>query len=74
MTNFSIIIPTYNRPKRFKTCLDSLLNLDYLYDYYNHCCQKVQLFTSNNYSTKSDNLTFSSPSPLEKLGNFAIAG
>ncbi len=26
---FSIIIPTYNRPERLKTCLDSLLNLDY---------------------------------------------
>ncbi|MFM6516551.1 MAG: glycosyltransferase, partial [Microcystis panniformis] len=29
LITFSIIIPTYNRPERLKTCLDSLLNLDY---------------------------------------------
>lgn len=29
MINFSIIIPTYNRPEKLKTCLDSLLDLDY---------------------------------------------
>jgi glycosyltransferase involved in cell wall biosynthesis len=29
MFKFSLIIPTYNRPERLKTCLDSLLNLDY---------------------------------------------
>lgn len=29
LITFSIIIPTYNRPEKLKTCLDSLLNLDY---------------------------------------------
>ncbi|MEA5577345.1 glycosyltransferase [Anabaena sp. UHCC 0451] len=29
MLNFSIIIPTYNRPERLKTCLDSLTHLNY---------------------------------------------
>jgi GT2 family glycosyltransferase len=29
---FSIIIPTYNRPERLKTCLDSLTCLDYPHD------------------------------------------
>jgi GT2 family glycosyltransferase len=29
MLNFSIIIPTYNRPERLKTCLDSLTCLNY---------------------------------------------
>jgi len=29
MLNFSIVIPTYNRPERLKTCLDSLTHLNY---------------------------------------------
>jgi GT2 family glycosyltransferase len=29
MLNFSIVIPTYNRPERLKTCLDSLIHLNY---------------------------------------------
>ena len=30
--NFSVVIPTYNRPQRLKECLDSLVQLDYLLD------------------------------------------
>ena len=29
---FSIIIPTYNRPERLKSCLEAIANLDYPYD------------------------------------------
>ncbi len=29
MLNFSIVIPTYNRPERLKICLDSLIHLNY---------------------------------------------
>lgn len=31
---FSIIIPTYNRPERLKTCLDSLISLNYPRDHF----------------------------------------
>ncbi len=34
MSKFSIIIPTYNRPERLRTCLDSLIRLNYLRDHF----------------------------------------
>ena len=34
MLDFSIIIPTYNRPQRLQTCLDSITQLDYPHEFF----------------------------------------